>query len=67
MSLCAISVAGDRGREPGRIGAGGVREAGEERAGDTGVPRVREAGENAKLYLLSFINALQYIKKQEHK
>ena len=30
---------GDRGREPGRIGAGGVREAGGERAG-SGIPKV---------------------------
>ena len=40
-----IKVEGDRGREPGRIGAGGRREAAEETERDAGVMWGQEAGE----------------------
>ena len=48
---------GTRGREPGRIGVGGVREAGEKSAGS--------GREKAKRYLLSFINVLEYLRNRK--
>ena len=38
-----LAWTGTMGREPGRIGAGGVREAGGERAG-SGIPKVAGTG-----------------------
>ena len=54
---------GTGGREPGRMGAGGVREAGEERAGSAGVLRGRAAGEKYETLIFLIQQCVRILSK----
>ena len=65
--MCGGGGGGQGDGSPGEKRAGGVREAGEERAGSGSSKRAGSGRKIAKSSFFKFNNALEYFQKQEPK